>query len=113
MYISFANLVEMCDEVKSVAGSSSNELREQTIEEVLVKYKVTKKEYARVYNAEELRRFPVGSMFQHSKFGKGEVQSKKGTKGNFITFECGQALKFNDPLSWSDPMLFLGKNEKE
>jgi hypothetical protein len=109
MYIPYKKLVEMLHSTYSAGRTSSSDLREQVVEEILAEFNVAKLQDFRVYSVDELRNFPPGSMFCHSMLGKCEIIHKKGMRKPFMKFDNGATHQFSaDSFPWDVPMVYLG-----
>lgn len=110
MNISFDNLVSSMKELYYVANGTSLEMKEQSIEDVLVKNKIIKKQEPRIWSAAELQKMPVGSRFFHSSLGNGVITREKEVKNNFMKFDnCKIRFMFlEEGNPWNMPMTFLG-----
>lgn len=109
MQVAFKVLKTMLEESYDLGRTSNHEMRDQIVEEVIVRNKVAKPQELTIYTVEELRQFPVGSKFCHSLLGRGEVVTKKGVRNAFMKFDSGVTHAFTaDMFPWDMPMIYLG-----
>lgn len=114
MQINYAIMAKMIEEVCTVASSACFDLKDQTIEDVMIENKLEKNAEPRFFSFDELRTYPPGSLFFHPSLGKGEIHTKKGIKGNLMKFESGKTFKIsNDSFPWNSQMVYLGNSDAE
>ena len=62
----------------------------------------------RIYTVEELRKKPLGTLFEHSKYGKGWIDGTEKIK--IMTFEQGRTFYITDDgHPWDETMREVGK----
>lgn len=111
MYIKFSDLVDVCESVFDYAKGGCNDLKDDIIEEALIKYKFQKPSHPRVYDISEIKKFPIGTKLYHSSFGRGEIQERKVGNKNCLCsiFENGQVIKTTEAQLWNFPIFILEK----
>ncbi len=112
MEISIERLRTLLGEAFDTGYQNSAELKDQLLDEILLRWQSQKEEQYRVFKVEELRQMPVGAVFHHTTRGRGWIISKAdGSK--HMQFEKGQVVGFSqnaDP--WDRPMRLLHADNK-
>jgi hypothetical protein len=110
MYVPYKTLVQMLKDAYDEGRCSSLDMRNQIIEEIVDKHKVSTIQDFRVYSVEEMRNFPAGSKFCHSVLGNCEIIQQKGLRNCIMKFENGITHAFSvNGFPWDMPMIYMGE----
>ena len=107
MEITLEKLSSLVSEAFDRGVQGCADLKQQELDDLFQKFQVREKEDFRVWRAEELRKMPEGTIFQHLTRGRCFMKTRaNGTK--FMQFDKGQAMDFNsDQEPWDKPMRLL------
>ena len=112
MEIALDKLVALVNEAFDRGVQGCADLKRQELDDLFLKYQVRETDDFRVWKADELKKMPEGSIFQHLLRGRCWVVARaNGSK--FMQFAKGQAMDFNsDQDPWDKPMRLIHSEGK-
>jgi len=107
--LEMTKFLEICREVYEAGMSGSGDLRENAIEEVLVKNNISLADKWKVYTTEELSKMPIDTVFIHSMWGRCRIAQRPDGEVKFMSFVGRGPVDFRSNLDpWDKPMKLVG-----
>lgn len=107
MEIDNKELTTLIEEAFDSGASNCKELKKQIIKDLCIKYKINGSETYKIWKVEDLKKLPVGTVFNHVSKGRCWIAERSnGVK--YMQFVKGDPAEFCfDEFPWNSPMMLM------